>query len=103
MSLADGQSFAIAGLMDNRVTEQLQKVPGIGDIPILGKLFQSKSLNRSKNELVVVVTPHIIHPLPQGQPTPNLKYPYPYLPPTTGQPAKGEPVPGTPASIGIHQ
>ena len=51
--------------MDNRVTEQLQKIPGIGDIPVLGKLFQSKSLNRSKNELVVVVTPHIIHPLPR--------------------------------------
>jgi pilus assembly protein CpaC len=103
MSLADGQSFAIAGLMDNRVTEQLQKVPGIGDIPILGKLFQSKSLNRSKNELVVVVTPHIIHPVAVGQPTPNLNYPYPYLPPTAGQPVKGEPVPGTPASIGVHQ
>ncbi len=103
MSLADGQSFAIAGLMDNRVTEQMQKIPGIGDIPILGKLFTSKSLNRSKNELVVVVTPHIIHPLPVGEPTPNLKYPDPFLPATVGKPAKGEPVPGAPSSIGVHQ
>jgi pilus assembly protein CpaC len=103
MSLSDGQSFAIAGLMDNRVTEQMQKIPGIGDIPILGKLFTSKSLNRSKNELVIVVTPHIIHPLPVGEATPNLKYPDPFLPPTAGKPAKGEVVPGTPASIGVHQ
>lgn len=103
MSLADGQSFAIAGLMDNRVTEQMQKIPGIGDIPILGKLFTSKSLNRSKNELVIVVTPHIVHPLAAGQPTPNLKYPDPFLSPTNGSPAKGEAVPGTPASIGVHQ
>lgn len=103
MSLTDGQSFAIAGLMDNRVTEQMQKIPGIGDIPILGKLFTSKTLNRSKNELVIVVTPHIVHPLPQGQPTPNLNYPDPFLRPTVGLPAKGEPVPGTPAAVGVHQ
>ncbi len=103
MSLTDGQSFAIAGLMDNRVTEQMQKIPGIGDIPILGKLFTSKSLNRSKNELVIVVTPHIVHPIVAGQPTPNLKYPDPFLPPTSGGAAKGEAVPGTPAAIGVHQ
>jgi pilus assembly protein CpaC len=103
MSLTDGQSFAIAGLMDNRVTEQMQKIPGIGDIPILGKLFTSKTLNRSKNELVIVVTPHIVHPLAPGQPTPNLNYPDPFLRPTVGVPAKGEAVPGTPAAIGVHQ
>jgi pilus assembly protein CpaC len=103
MSLTDGQSFAIAGLMDNRVTEQMQKIPGIGDIPILGKLFTSKSLNRSKNELVIVVTPHVVHPIVPGQPTPNLKYPDPFLPPTVGGPSRGEAVPGTPAAIGVHQ
>jgi pilus assembly protein CpaC len=103
MSLTDGQSFAIAGLMDNRVTEQMQKIPGIGDIPILGKLFTSKSLNRSKNELVIVVTPHIVHPIVSGQPTPNLKYPDPFLAPTGGAAPKGEPVPGTPSAIGVHQ
>ena len=52
MDLKDGQSFAIAGLLDNRVTEQLSKIPGIGDIPILGKLFQSRSITKSKNELI---------------------------------------------------
>jgi pilus assembly protein CpaC len=87
MNLTDGQSFAIAGLMDNRVTEQLQKVPGIGDIPILGKLFQSRSVNKSKNELIVVVTPHIVHPLTADKPAPNLGFPKAFMPPTVVPPA----------------
>jgi pilus assembly protein CpaC len=60
MDLRDGQSFAIAGLLDNRVTELLEKIPGIGDIPILGKLFQSRSVTKSKNELLIVVTPRLV-------------------------------------------
>jgi pilus assembly protein CpaC len=63
MDLKDGQSFAIAGLLDNRVSEQLEKIPGIGDIPILGKLFQSRSVTKSKNELMIVVTPRIVQPM----------------------------------------
>jgi pilus assembly protein CpaC len=98
MDLNDGQSFAIAGLMDNRVTEQLEKIPWIGDIPVLGKLFQSRSVNKSKNELMVVVTPHIIHPLPADKPTPKLKYPSPFMPPTHGAPPPDEPIPG---SVGV--
>jgi pilus assembly protein CpaC len=79
MSLADGQTFAIAGLVDNRVTEILSKVPGIGDIPILGKLFQSKSLNKSKSELLVIVTPHIVHPLGPDQAPHGPNFPQPFL------------------------
>jgi pilus assembly protein CpaC len=60
MDLRDGQSFAIAVLLDNRVTDLLEKIPGIGDIPILGKLFQSRSITKSKNELLIVVTPRIV-------------------------------------------
>jgi pilus assembly protein CpaC len=67
MDLADGQSFAIAGLMDNRVTEQLSKIPGIGDIPVLGKLFQSRNRNKSNDELLVVVTPRVVKPLSADQ------------------------------------
>ena len=67
MDLIDGQSFAIAGLMDNRVQEQFQKIPGIGNIPILGKLFQSRSLTKSKDELLIVVTPTIVRPSPNYQ------------------------------------
>jgi len=79
MSLADGQTFAIAGLVDNRVTELMSKIPGLGDIPILGKLFQSKSLNKSKNELLVIVTPHIVRPLSPDQVPHGPNYPQPFL------------------------
>jgi len=79
MSLADGQTFAIAGLVDNRVTELMSKIPGLGDIPILGKLFQSKSLNKSKNELLVIVTPHIVRPLNPDQVPHGPNYPQPFL------------------------
>jgi len=79
MSLADGQTFAIAGLVDNRVTEIMSKIPGIGDIPILGKLFQSKSYNKTKNELLVIVTPHIVRPLSPDQVPHGPNYPQPFL------------------------
>jgi pilus assembly protein CpaC len=61
--LKDGESFAIAGLIDNRVIETLDKVPGIGDIPILGRLFRSRSTQKSTDELLVVITPHFVKAL----------------------------------------
>jgi pilus assembly protein CpaC len=79
MVLADGQSFAIAGLLDNRVTEQLNKIPWIGDVPVLGKLFNSKSLNRSNDELLVVVTPVIVRPVSPGQAPRGPGFPSPFL------------------------
>jgi pilus assembly protein CpaC len=79
MNLKDGQSFVIAGLLDNRVTEQFQKIPGIGDIPILGKLFQSRSLTKTDNELMVLVTPHIVQALaPTDVPTGPV-FPLPFM------------------------
>ncbi|MBZ5616970.1 MAG: pilus assembly protein N-terminal domain-containing protein [Acidobacteriia bacterium] len=62
VELKDGQSFVIAGLLDKRTTVQLSKVPGIGDLPILGQLFRSRSVNRSNTELLVIVTPTIVDP-----------------------------------------
>lgn len=88
MDLRDGQSFAIAGLLDNRVTQQFEKIPGIGDIPILGKLFQSRSLTKTRNELVIVVTPHIVEPLPAGQAPKEPVMPYQFLGPATPPKAK---------------
>jgi len=79
MSLADGQTFAIAGLVDNRVTEIMNKIPGIGDIPILGNLFKSKSLNKSNNELLVIVTPHVVRPLNPDQVPHGPTFPQPFL------------------------
>ena len=63
IELKDGQSFGIAGLMDRRATTQLSKVPGIGDIPVLGQLFRSRSINKTNTELLVFVTPHIVDPI----------------------------------------
>jgi len=63
IELKDGQSFGIAGLLDRRATTLLSKVPGIGDIPILGQLFRSRSINKTNTELMVFVTPHIVDPV----------------------------------------
>jgi pilus assembly protein CpaC len=75
VELKDGQSFGIAGLLDDRTTILLSKVPGIGDIPILGQLFRSRSTNRSNTELLVLVTPTIVDPvrgqLPPSEPQVN--------------------------------
>jgi pilus assembly protein CpaC len=60
VELRDGQTFAIAGLMDNSVTQTMSKVPGIGDIPILGYLFRSKAYQKNSTELVVMITPQIL-------------------------------------------
>jgi pilus assembly protein CpaC len=70
IELKDGQSFGIAGLLDNRAQTQLSKVPGIGDIPILGQLFRSRNVNRSNAELLVLVTPHIVDPAHSVVPPP---------------------------------
>ena len=61
--LRDGESFAIAGLIDNRVIETIDKVPGLANLPILGKLFKSRSTQKSTDELLVVVTPHFVKAL----------------------------------------
>ena len=60
VELRDGQTFAIAGLLDNTVTETMSKIPGLGDIPILGYLFRSRAYQKNHTELVVLITPHIM-------------------------------------------
>ena len=60
VELRDGQTFAIAGLIDNTVTETMSKIPGLGDIPILGLLFKSRAYQKNQTELVVMITPHIV-------------------------------------------
>jgi pilus assembly protein CpaC len=83
VELEDGQSFAIAGLLDNRVTQNLSKIPGLGDIPLFGKLFQSRQVNKSNTELLVVVTPEIVRPIPAGHAVPGVKMPEQFLSPNT--------------------
>ena len=97
VELQDGQTFAIAGLMNNTALSQMRKVPGLGDIPVLGLLFKSRAYQKDQTELVVMVTPQIVRRgstgVSQGLPSlvepfmdPNLK---PIAPPA---PYVGSPV-----------
>jgi pilus assembly protein CpaC len=86
IELNEGQSFAIGGLLDNRETRTLQKIPFISSVPVLGKLFQSVSKNRTNTELIVIVTPEIVAPINAGQPLPQLNYPEKFLPPNSNIP-----------------
>jgi len=63
VELRDGQSFALAGLLDNNETQQLSKVPGLGDVPILGNLFRSKQFQKNETELMFIVTTQIVKPV----------------------------------------
>jgi pilus assembly protein CpaC len=84
VELADGQSFVIGGLLDNEDTETFNKIPFLGDIPYIGKFFQSMSKNKTNTELIVIVTPSIVQPILAGVAPPELKYPSPFLPPNSG-------------------
>ena len=83
VELKEGQSFVIAGLIDDRVVEQMSKIPGLGSIPILGNLFKSRLERKSKTELIVIVTPEIIRPY-----NPDDKLPIPEFPKEWLQPFK---------------
>jgi len=74
--LQDGQSFVIAGLIDNRLTNIGNKIPGLGDIPILGNLFKSKNLQKNNTELMVLCTVHRISPTNQAPPGPGDPQPF---------------------------
>jgi pilus assembly protein CpaC len=78
VELRDGQTFAIAGLMNNTLTNSMSKIPGIGDIPVLGLLFRSKAHQKNQTELVVMITPTIIRKGQMGvsEGLPSLVEPY---------------------------
>jgi pilus assembly protein CpaC len=108
--LADGQTLIIGGLLDNRDTETFEKVPFLGDIPILGKFFQSMSKNRTNTELIVTVTPEIVDPIKAGEPIPELNYPSKFLPPNSTIPmhtpdtkAAGVTPPPAPTSLPVEK
>lgn len=79
VQLRDGQSFAVAGLLDNRANKINTKLPWLGDIPILGNLFKSTNFVQAKTELLVMVTPRLIKPIEPGQPSPLPEMPLPFL------------------------
>ncbi|AZF08885.1 Flp pilus assembly protein CpaC [Pseudomonas sp. R2-37-08W] len=63
VSLADGESFVISGLISSNTTTSIAKFPGLGDIPILGAFFRDSSVQREDKELLMIVTPHLVQPL----------------------------------------
>jgi pilus assembly protein CpaC len=69
VELADGQSFAIAGLLKDEIRETISKFPLLGDIPILGALFTSSSFQKNETELIIIVTPHLVKPLDMAKQT----------------------------------
>ena len=93
LDLRNGQTFAVAGLMNNQMSTSLQKVPGIGDIPILGQLFKSRAANKAQTELVVMITPIILPGDSDGVTSnlPRLVEPYmPALPETKTKPTPAD-------------
>ena len=84
VELDSGQSFVIAGLLDKQTTDSFSKIPGLGSIPILGKLFQTKSVTRNNSELMVIITPELVRPIPGQQPLPELKILKPFMEDNTG-------------------
>jgi pilus assembly protein CpaC len=99
IELDSGQSFVIAGLLDKQTTDAFSKIPGLGSIPILGKLFQSKTITKNNSELMIIITPELVRPIPAGQPLTELKITKPFMEDNTpafmGQPGmdKTGPVP----------
>lgn len=72
ITLADGESFVISGLINSRNSSAVDKFPGLGDIPIIGALFRSTSIDREDSELLMIVTPHLVQPLAVGAELPSL-------------------------------
>jgi hypothetical protein len=93
LELQNGQTFAIAGLMNNSVTSTLSKVPGIGDIPILGNLFKSKAAQKQQTELIVMITPQILPNNSSGVSRDLPRMQEPYLPALPQQKSLPEPPP----------
>ena len=74
VELADGKTFVIAGLIKNNVRDSIQKYPVLGDIPIIGLLFRSKTFQSEETELLIMVTPHLVKPEDSQQPLPTDSY-----------------------------
>lgn len=89
VELGDGQTFVVAGLLNNEEREQLSRIPVISDIPILGNLFKAKNERANRTELIMLVTPEITMPLNPNDPQPELGYPNPFLEPLTPEEIQG--------------
>lgn len=81
VELGEGQSFVVAGLLDNRDAESIAKIPGLASIPILGNLFKSREIKQNNTELVMIVSPEITRPLEPGDKLPIPQFPTEFLKP----------------------
>jgi pilus assembly protein CpaC len=79
VELGEGQTFVVAGLMDNRETSAITKLPVLSSIPILGSLFKSKIENKNNTELVMLVTPEVTEALGPNDPKPQPYFPNDFL------------------------
>ena len=83
VELMPGQSFVIGGLIDNRVTETVNRIPGLASIPLIGKIFRSHSKTKTNTELLVIVTPEFPDVIQPGEDFPDVPRPLPFLSPVT--------------------
>jgi pilus assembly protein CpaC len=96
VELGLGQSFVIGGLIDDRLTNSVNRIPGLSAVPLLGNLFRSRAENKTKTELIVLVTPEVTSPISATDRKPAIDFPYAFLPalkpappaPTVAQPKK---------------
>ena len=79
VELGEGQSFAVSGLLDNRDTESFSKLPFLSSIPVLGELFKSRTVNKTRTDLVLLVTPDVTMPLGPNDPRPEIAFPKDFL------------------------
>ena len=77
VEMYDGQTLALAGLLQDNLRETIDKIPGLGDIPILGALFRSSQYRQQKTDLLIAITPHMVKPVKEG----SLKFPGEFLKP----------------------
>jgi pilus assembly protein CpaC len=70
VELGDGETFIIGGLVSRSITSQVDKIPLLGDIPIIGAFFRDLNYSRQDKELVLIVTPHLVRPIAKGTPIP---------------------------------
>ncbi|MBT4934210.1 MAG: type II and III secretion system protein family protein [Rhodospirillaceae bacterium] len=103
VELGSGQSFAIAGLLQNNVTHDISKFPGLGDVPVLGGLFKSDRFQRDESELVIIITPYIVKPVSNNKlaaPTDGFAPPHDIERIFTGGVNRRNPNPGQPVTVG---
>jgi pilus assembly protein CpaC len=97
IELGLGQSFVIGGLIDDRLTNSISRIPGLSAVPLLGNLFRSRTENKAKTELIVLVTPEVTSPISATDRKPTIDFPHAFLPelksatPAAAQPKKTTP------------